>query len=349
MSDPVAEFERRFAEKIGTEYAIAVNSGTSALHAALEAVDVRGGEVIMPALCPAMVAFAIIHAGAQPIFADVHPETFLVTPTTISPLIGNNTRAIIPVSLYGLPADTDALKDLALPIIEDCAQCLFGRYKDTFAGPKADMACYSFEAKKHMTTGSEGGMIITNNAALAERARKFSGLGYAHLSAGMGGTRTSLNIPEAQSPDYLRFDTIGLNYRMSFAQAEKGIYALKYVQERIQLRQEIGYLWQHVLGSELQKHSYDADHTFWTAAWPGPIPEWRDFYDGFVKRGGDGFYAAPQLPWNEPALSDFKPLNATPVAERLQRSLMLFKTNYRSLYYAMQQTKILQEMLHVPA
>ena len=83
-NDPVSEFERRFAKLLGSEYAIAVNSGTSALHAALEAIDVHGKEVIMPALCPAMDAFAIIHAGGTPVFADVDPQTQLVTHETIS-------------------------------------------------------------------------------------------------------------------------------------------------------------------------------------------------------------------------------------------------------------------------
>lgn len=351
MSDPAAEFERRFAEKIGTDYAIAVNSGTSALHAALEAIDVRGGHVVMPALCPAMVAFAIIHAGAEPVFADVDPQTMLITQRSLSdcfPETNTTLKAVIAVSLYGLPVDIDDLRDLVqVPIIEDCAQCLFGRYKDTYAGVKADMACYSFEQKKHLTTGSEGGMIITKNSALAERARKFAGLGYAHLGAGSGGHRTSLNMAEAHSPSYLRFDTIGLNYRMSFAQAEKGLHALRYVDERIQMRQEIGLQWQMVIGAELQKHAYDADHTFWTAAWPYDFPDgWRAFYDRFVGLGGEGFYAAPQLPWNEPALQDYRPAHPTPVAEKLQERLMLFKTNYRSLMYAMKQTAILRDMLN---
>ena len=167
MNDPVAEFEKRFAKLIGSEYAIAVNSGTSALHSALEAIDVRYGEVVIPALCPAMVAFAVIHAGAWPVFCDVDPQTQLVTHETIRKALGPRTKAIIAVALHGLPCDIGPILNLCRPkgikVIEDCAQALLGRYKDSYVGTKSDFGCFSFESKKHMTTGSEGGMIATND------------------------------------------------------------------------------------------------------------------------------------------------------------------------------------------
>ena len=353
MNDPVAEFERRFAKLIGSEYCIAVNSGTSALHAALEAIDVRHGEVIMPALCPAMDAFAIIHAGAWPIFADVDPQTHLVTHETLAKVVGPRTKAIIAVALHGLPCDIEPILALAKPrsiaVIEDCAQCLLGRYRDGFAGTRADIGCFSFERKKHLTTGSEGGAIVSNNPLYAQRARKFAGLGYKHMTAETG--RTSLNAAEFQHPGYQRFDTIGLNYRMSWAQAEAGLIALRDVQDAVWRRQEIGYLWQQALGCALQPHSYDADNTFYSAAWPLPPssmpvdPDWKLFYGEFLMRGGDGFYAMPQLPYNEPALADeYRGLEAHPVAERLQQHLMLFKTHYKSLMVAKEQADILSTM-----
>src|SRR6516164_6481305 len=213
-SNVVHEFEKKFANKLGTEYGIAVNSGTSALHAALEAIEVRRGQVIVPALCPGLVCFAVIHAGAWPVFADVDPQTQLVTNETIEACIGSRTRAVIAVALHGLPVDIDRLvkscRSRGIVVVEDCAQCLLGRYKDSYAGTKSDMGCFSFEKKKHITTGSEGGMILTNDAKLAERARKFSGLGYHHLTADGGGTRVPDNTPQT-----VRYDTLAVNYRMS--------------------------------------------------------------------------------------------------------------------------------------
>ena len=340
--DPVNEFERRFAKLIGSEYCIAVNSGTSALHAALEAIDVRHGEVIMPALCPAMDAMAIIHAGAWPVFADVDPETQLVTYETIKPLIGPRTKGIIAVALHGLPTDIDDLSKAGLPIIEDCAQSLLAPYKDGYAGTKATIGCYSFERKKHLTTGSEGGAIVTNDRTLATRARKFAGLGYSHMTAESG--RTSLSGPEFQYPSYQRFDTIGLNYRMSWAQAEAGLIALKTVQDDVWRRQEIGYLWQQALDCVLQPCRYPAGNVFYSAAYP-TYKRWDYLYEEFCAAGGDGFYAMPRLPFEEPALLDYKPLLPTPIASDLQKRLCLFKTHYKDLDFAAKQTKILADIL----
>ena len=340
--DPVNEFERRFAKLIGSEYCIAVNSGTSALHASLEAIDVRHGEVVMPALCPAMDAMAIIHAGAWPVFADVDPFTQLVTYETIKGCIGPRTKCVIAVALHGLPTDIDDLRQAGLPIIEDCAQALLAPYKEGFAGTKATIGCFSFERKKHLTTGSEGGAIVTNDPRLAQRARKFAGLGYSHMTAESG--RTSLSGPEFQYPSYQRFDTIGLNYRMSWAQAEAGLIALKTVQDDVWRRQDIGCLWMEGIGLALQSHSYAAENVFYSAAYPWDGP-WQNLYSAFTERGGDGFYAMPRLPFEEPALLDYKPLLPTPVASDLQKRLVLLKTHYKDLAFAAKQTKILADIL----
>lgn len=336
MSDVVLQFEQKFSSKIGSDYAIAVNSGTSALHAALEAIDVRHGEVIVPALCPAMVAMAVIHAGAWPVFADVHPDTGLVTDETIQKVLGSRTKAVVAVALFGLPTHIDKITALCRPrgirVIEDCAQALLARYKDVFAGTKADIGCFSFERKKHLSTGSEGGMIVTSSEHLAVRARKFAGLGYRHMVAEGSSTR----VPEVH-PGYLRFDTLGLNYRMSYAQAEIGLHKLKTIQDAIWTRQEIGYLWQHAIDMQAQPHDYDADNVFYSAAFPirlgskttdGRLKEWRWLHDWFVTYGGDGFYAMPQVPYFEPALTDYAGLDPNSVAIDLQQRLILMKTHY---------------------
>lgn len=342
MTNPVTNFEMRFADKIGTSYAIAVNSGTSALHSALVACDVEGGEVVMPALCPAMDAFAIIHAGARPVFADVDPKTQLVTRESLEPCLNKNTRAIIAVSLHGLPVDMDPMLPLGIPVIEDCAQALLAKYKGRYAGTAAHIGCFSFEKKKHLTTGSEGGAIITNDPMLAERARKFSGIGYKHMTAEAG--RTSLSAEIYQNPDYERFDTIGLNYRMCEAQAEIGLTKLKTIDAVVQQRQEIGLLWQQAIHQQCQPHSYDAENAFYSAAFEYPGEDWNQFYGEFVKRGGDGFYAMPKCPYHEPALLNLE-APWCPFAENFQKQLMLYKTHY-SIREAMHQTRIMSEMIH---
>ncbi len=349
----VETLEKKFASKIGAEYAIAVNSGTSALHAALEAINVRHGEVIVPALSPAMVAMAVVHAGAWPIFADVDPLSQLITHETIATCIRPRTKAIIAVALHGLPVNIDPIISLCRPkginVIEDCAQALLARYKDIYAGTKADLGCFSFEKKKHLTTGSEGGMIITNDSKLAIRSRKFAGLGYLHLSADGGSTK----VPEVH-PGYLRFDTLGLNYRMSEVQAEIGLQKLPNVQDAIWTRQEIGYLWQNALGCQLQPHDYDADNVFYSAAFvPNMVAKttqdrltsWLAFYNKFVEAGGDGFYAMPAIPYDEPALTEYKGLEDNHVAIDLQQRIMAFKTHY-PLEGAKRQADILSEMRH---
>jgi dTDP-4-amino-4,6-dideoxygalactose transaminase len=306
---------------IGADYAIAVSSGTAALHTAMVAIGVAGCEVIMPALCPGLVAFPIIMAGGIPVFADVDSDTQLITAATVQPAITAKTAAIIAVALHGLPCDIAQLKRFNLPIVEDCAQALFARYKDGWAGTFGTIGCYSFERSKHMTTGSEGGMLVTNDPQLAKTMRVFSGLGYGHLGAASGGTR----IP-CHSPDYARFSSIGLNYRLSVAQAEIGLEKLKTVMDAVILRQQIGALWEDTLKTPLQRHSYSADNAFYSAAYPY-TGDWAQLHQRFSKAGGDGFYAAPLCPYREPALSH---LSAdAPMAEYLQANLVLLKTHYQ--------------------
>jgi dTDP-4-amino-4,6-dideoxygalactose transaminase len=318
--DPVTAFEARFASMIGADYAIAVSSGTAALHTALQCLGVADREVIMPALCPGLVAFPIIMAGGIPVFADVDGDTQLLTAATVQPAITSRTAAIIAVALHGLPCDIASLKTLGLPIVEDCAQALFGRYKDGWSGTFGTVGCYSFERSKHMTTGSEGGMLVTNDSQLAKSMRVFSGLGYGHLGAAGGGTR----VP-SHRPDYARFGSIGLNYRLSQAQAEIGLEKLKTVMDAVTLRQQIGELWQDTLKTPLQPHAYSADNAFYSAAYPY-TGDWHSLHRRFSQAGGDGFYAAPRNPYREPALSHLS--GDAPMAEYLQANLVLFKTHY---------------------
>ena len=351
LKNPVTEFELKFAHKIGADYAIAVNSGTSALHAALVACNVKGLEVIMPALCPAMDAFAIIHAGGIPVFADVDANTGLITAETISKVYNvTKSKAIIAVHLHGLSCDMWPIiqfaKEHALWVIEDCAQSLLSKYRGKYSGTIGHIGCFSFEAKKHMTTGSEGGMIVSNDAHLAQSARKFAGIGYKHMTAEAG--RTSLSASTYQRPNYDRFDTIGLNYRMSEIQAQIGLVKLSEIDPVIERRQKIGYMWQHALGIQCQPHSYDAENVFYSAAYDYKGSDWIGFYEEFTEAGGDGFYAMPRCPYQEPALRLISaPWVSCPVAEGFQQRLMLFKTHYAILSHAQRQADILEDLLAI--
>jgi perosamine synthetase len=230
--------ERQFCEKFGVKYAVAMNSGTSTLHAALTAAGIgQGDEVISPALTVIMDATATLHAGAIPVFADVDPMTFNIDPEDIERKITKRTRAIIPVALYGLPPDLDPIMDLAekygLVVIEDNAQCVLGKYKGQMAGTIGDMASFSFENTKHLSCG-EGGMIVTNDECYAEMVRKIGGHGFKNLKADEG--RVRLNQDVFQNPHYKRHDVLGWNYRLSEFNAAVALAQLERVDELVEMR-----------------------------------------------------------------------------------------------------------------
>jgi perosamine synthetase len=173
----VAEFENNFATYIGTREAVAVNSGTAAIHSALAAAGIRpGDEVIVPALTFFSTVTAIIHQGAVPIFADISLSNYSLDPNDCKNRITERTRALLPVHYFGHAAEMETFLNIAnehkLILVEDCAQSHGTMYKDKKTGSIGDMGCFSFFATKHMTTG-EGGIVTTNNSEYAEYMRSF--------------------------------------------------------------------------------------------------------------------------------------------------------------------------------
>lgn len=169
----VEKFEKAFAKFVKAKHAVAVNSGTSALHAALLALDISlGDEVILPSFTFVATAEMVALAGAKPVFVDINPDTYNVDPAKIENAITKKTKAIIPVDLYGLPADMEVIREIAdrhnLKIIEDAAQAHGAMYKGEPPGHFADITCWSFYLSKNMTTG-EGGMLTTDNEEYAEK------------------------------------------------------------------------------------------------------------------------------------------------------------------------------------
>ncbi len=174
----VQRLEENVSNSVGSKYAVACNSGTSGLHMAMYACGVGpGDEVITPGLTVVMDAYAVIHMGATPVFVDVDRSTYGINIEEIKKNITDNTKAIITVSLQGLSVDMDPILELAkeknIVVIDDSAQNIMGEYKGRVAGTLADISILSFENKKHMTSGSEGGMLLTDIEEYAVRARKY--------------------------------------------------------------------------------------------------------------------------------------------------------------------------------
>jgi perosamine synthetase len=360
----VQRFEEAFAAKVGASYGVAVNSGTSGLHAALFAAGVgHGDEVIQPAMTVVMDAYATIHLGGIPIFADIVPETQHIDPDDILRKITSRTKAIITVSWQGLPVDMDPILEIAkkhnLVVIDDSAQTMMGRYKGKIAGSNSHIGVYSFENKKHLTTGSEGGMIVTSDPALATRARKFAGIGYKHMTATAG--RTHLALSTVQDPTYERFDTIGLNYRMNAISAAVGLAQLERVDHIVARRQACGRMFlDAIAGCDWmvpQKIMADIEHTYYTFAvdYHGELErgvKWKEFYNRYMKMGGDGFYGCVVTPYLEVALRGkefggrLMEKGLCPKAEELQLRVMQFKTNYRNLGEAKFKAELLSKLIN---
>src|SRR5262245_29538527 len=172
----VAEFEHLVADYVGAQYGIATSSCTTALHLALLLLGVEpGDEVIVPSFTFIATANAIRYVGATPVFADVDPDTHTLDARSVASVITNKTRCIVPVHQLGIAADLDPLAELAtlhgLVLLEDAAPALGAVYKGRRVGGLGHTSCLSFHPRKVITTG-EGGMILTNSADLARRARE---------------------------------------------------------------------------------------------------------------------------------------------------------------------------------
>jgi len=359
----VQRFEESVAKKLGVKYAIACNSGTSGLHMAMVACGIGpGDEVITPGLTVVMDAYSVIHVGAKPVFADVDRSTYGINVSEIKKKITNKTKAIITVSLQGLSVDMDPIMKVAkennLIVIDDSAQNIQGEYKGRVAGTLGDISMLSFENKKHMTAGSEGGMLLTDNEEFAIKARKFGGIGYKHMTASAG--RTSLALSDVQNPDYERFDTIGLNYRMSEVSAAVGLAQFERIDAIVDRRIAVANIFHNAVSGckwivpQFIPKGYKHSHYTFSFEYKGDDElgiSWKDFYNMYVEMGGDGFYSACVVPYLEPVFQNHEcykeiyTIGMCPVAEDLQKKIMQFKTNYRSLEEAQNKANILKNLI----
>ena len=210
QGDYTRNFEEEFAKYIGVDQAVAVSSGTAALHVALAAIGTgTNHEVVVPSFSYIPTANCALFQGAKPAFVDIDPYTCNIDPTKIENRITKNTKAIIPVHYAGQPADMDPINEVArdhnLYVIEDAAEAQGALYKGKKAGSLGDVSCFSFYPNKNMTTG-EGGMITTNDDELAERM---------HMLRSQGQDRRYHHV------------ILGYNYKITDIQAALGLVQLK--------------------------------------------------------------------------------------------------------------------------
>lgn len=210
----VAAFEEEFAKFCGTKYAIAVNSGTSALHLAMIALGIgHGDEVILPANTFIATSWAPTYTGATPVFVDCDPKSWEIDASKIEEKINQKTKAIIGVHLYGQPFDVDALREICkkhrLFLIEDAAQAHGAKYKGTRVGGFGEMACFSFYPGKNLGACGEGGAITTNNEKV-----------FTHLQA----------LRNHGSTERYYHEEVGYNYRMGGLEGASLKVKLKYLE-----------------------------------------------------------------------------------------------------------------------
>jgi perosamine synthetase len=221
----VREFERKFAERVGRKYGVAVANGSAALDVAVAAVGIKSGdEVIMPTFTIISPAASVVRAGGIPVLVDSDPKTWNMDATQIESKITERTRAIVIVHIYGLPADMDPVIEVAkkyqLKIIEDAAEMHGQTYRGKPCGSFGEISIFSFYPNKHITTG-EGGMVVTNNEVFADRCSSLRNLCF-------------------QPQKRFVHEELGWNYRMTNMQAALGLAQLERLDEFVVRKRRMG-------------------------------------------------------------------------------------------------------------
>ena len=227
------QFEKDFAEYCGTKYARCVSNGTAALFMSMVALDIKPGDRVMttPMTWIATPAVAVT-LGAVVDFVDIDPDTYILDATQIEAAITRNTKAIIPVHLYGQCCDMDAILEVAnkygIPVVEDAAQAVGAAYKGRKAGSMGTTGCFSFHEQKNMSTLGEGGMVVTDDPDLFERIALYR----SHCTRVHGASTKYCSLDEEKFPKgktfwWQDFDDCGYNFRMTDMQAAVGIEQLK--------------------------------------------------------------------------------------------------------------------------
>jgi perosamine synthetase len=248
----VGEFEKLFAGYCGVKYGVTTTSGTSALHLALACLGIGpGDEVIVPTLSFIATANPVTYCGAKPVFVDSLPDTWNLDPAKVKNAVTRKTRAIIAVHLYGHPASMDELMTIAnkhgLHVIEDACEAHGGEYRGAKVGSLGAIGCFSFYGNKIITTG-EGGMLVTNNRWVAERAQVLR-------DHGMSTKRKYWHAH------------IGFNYRMTNLQAALGVAQMERIEHVVERKRRNARIYNSLLegvrGITLPREAPWAKHVYW--------------------------------------------------------------------------------------
>jgi perosamine synthetase len=342
----VAAFEREFAQYVGAKYCVALCNGTATLHAALVALGVKPGDrVAVPPLTMSSTTIAVLQAGATPVFVDVNRDTWLMQ-GELAPYGAYH----LPVSLYGL--NYPRSPSVARITVDDAAQTL--RMFPERLGPA--FVSYSFQASKILSTG-EGGMLATNDEALATRAREFSSLGYR-----MRADQPRIDKDVLKSPTFERHYSMGWNYRLNDVTAAEGLKQLARADELLRERFLSALMYADAIAGcpwiTPQRTPENWKHDHWAAAFVVDTPErWEPLAQAIVRHGGTRPFAAWRLTYHEPGFkhlaggdcrkcggregfltatptcvqcgpgSYLSPRASCPVAESLQPRIMAMQTN----------------------
>ncbi|EKE01968.1 MAG: hypothetical protein ACD_21C00014G0009 [uncultured bacterium] len=253
--DYIRKFEKAFADHLGVSNAITVSNGTTALYLALLASKIGpGDEVIIPGYTFAAPANMVLATGAKPVFVDVDSDTWLLSSERLESQITKNTRAIIPVHIYGNVCAMNSIKEIArehnIKIIEDVAEASFSKYSGQYAGTFGDFGCFSFQATKTITMG-EGGCVVANNTELADMARLIRNHGM-------------------KSEKRYWHEVVGHNFRLTNYQAALGYGQLEKVEDIIDNKRRVYRSYKkrlnNVEGITLQQIKNQVDPVMWAVA-----------------------------------------------------------------------------------
>jgi len=344
-----SRLEEKFCDLVQQPYAIALCNGTATMHSCLEALGIGiGDEVIVPPLTMASTSFAVLQTGATPVFADIDPDTFLLSIPSVLERLSPQTKAVIPVSIYGNPFDSKQLKAKLPPtvfILEDNAECLGSTIHGHAQGYFADASSYSFQSSKHLTSG-EGGMIVTSSEELANKIRRVSGLGYKSLSSKVA----KIDKATIQSPSYKRHDVLGWNYRISEICASVVCAQVERAQDLVATRiDSASRIINEVSSDRLQWQATlpHSSNSYWClTALCESSEDLSRIYTKLATYTNDLPYGAWSLTYNEPAFKNMTLLTrernltkhglstwnaeSCPVAESIQPRLLQFNTFYSS-------------------
>jgi dTDP-4-amino-4,6-dideoxygalactose transaminase len=249
LGPDVAEFERAFAAYCGASHAVGFNSGTSALHVAMRLLNVGpGDEVITTPFTFVATSWAIVYVGARPVYVDIDPATFNLDATRVEVAITSRTKAVMPVHLYGHPADLDPLLEICrrhgLPLVEDAAQAHGALYRGRHVGPLGRLGVFSYYPAKNLGAFGEGGALVTNEADLAARARA---------------------LREHGSTARYQHDEVGYNYRMEGIQGAVLGVKLKHLADWVAARRRVAERYTELLADTPLRLPREADYA--RSAW----------------------------------------------------------------------------------